>query len=109
MWFQKNKWKIIVPILIVAVLAAAFIGLIYVPALYLPFKKVADNSPAKDGYIGAQKTSTKIKKIFTKKTKEVEVPVEEVVETEEVATEETVEEAPAEETEEVSEEAEVNE
>ena len=24
MWFQKNKWKIIVPILIIAVLAAAF-------------------------------------------------------------------------------------
>ena len=24
MWFQKNKWKIIVPVLIVAVLAAAF-------------------------------------------------------------------------------------
>ena len=110
------RWFALLAIL--AVLAAAFIGLIYVPALYLPFKKAADNSPAKDGYIGAQKTSTKIKKIFTKKTKEVEVPVEEVVETEEVATEETaeeevaeetVEEAPAEETEEVSEEAEVNE
>ena len=108
------RWFALLAIL--AVLAAAFIGLMYVPALYLPFKKAADNSPAKDGYIGAQKTSTKIKKIFTKKAKVVETPAEEeAVEeapTEEVAEEgvEEVEEAPAEEEEEIPEEAEeVNE
>lgn len=102
------RWFALLAIL--AVLAAAFIGLIYAPALYLPFKKAADRSPAKDGYIGAQKTSTKIKKMFTKKVKEVEAPVEEVVETEEtveeVVEEVEVEEAPAEETEEVEESSE---
>lgn len=95
------RWFALLAIL--AVLAAAFIGLIYAPALYLPFKKAADRSPAKDGYIGAQKTSTKIKKMFTKKVKEVEAPVEEVVETEETVEEVEAEEAPAEETEEVEE------
>ena len=101
------RWFALLALL--AVLAAAFIGLIYVPALYLPFKKAADSSPAKDGYIGAQKTSTKIKKIFTKKAKVVETPAEEEA-VEETPAEEATEEAPVEEaTEEVVEVEEVAE
>ena len=90
---------------IIAVIVATFMGLVYAPALYLPLKKVADNKPAKDAYVGAVKTSTKEKKVFVKKSKAapVEEPAEEVAETteevvEEVTAEETVEETTEEET-----------
>ena len=69
---------------------------------YLPFKKKVDAKPVEGAYIGAEKTSTKIKKIFTKKQEEKKVapveaaPAEEVVE----ETAEEVEEAPVEEVEE---------
>ena len=101
---------------LIALVVSAGVALVYVPAIYLPFKKKVDAKPVEGAYVGAEKTSTKIKKIFTKKKEEkkvapvVEAPVEEVEETpaeEEVeeTTEET-EEAPAEEVEEATEETE---
>lgn len=93
-----------------ALLVAAFIGLVYAPALYLPLKAAADKKPVKDAYIGAQKTSTKIKKIFEKKSAKEEVKAEPVVEETPVAEEEfeeasAVEEGTEETAEEVVEEA----
>ena len=97
------RWFALLALL--AVIASAFVGLVFVPALYLPFKKAADNAPAKDGYIGAQKTSTRIKKIFTKKAKAAPVEDEMEEEFEEAPVEEIVEETAEEaaETEEVNE------
>lgn len=102
------KWFALVAL--VAVIAATLVGLIYTPALCLPFMKAAEKKPAKDAYVGAVKTSTKQKKVFQKKEEvkaaPVEAPAEETVEeaVEEVA-EEVVEEA----CEEVTEEAPVEE
>ena len=81
-------------------IAATFVGLIFAPALYLPLKKIADKRPVRTNkYKGAEKTSTRIKKIFQKKKKEtesVETPVEEpVASVAEETTEEVVEETPA--------------
>ena len=101
------RWFALLALL--AVIASAFVGLVFVPALYLPFKKAADNAPAKDGYIGAQKTSTRIKKIFTKKAKAAPVEDEMEEELEETAEEAPVEEAVEETAEEAAETEEVNE
>ena len=73
---------------LVALLVAACIGLVYAPALYLPFKKIIDSKPVEGAYVGAGKTSTKVKKIFEKKVEvkeevkaaPVEAPVEETAE-----------------------------
>ena len=116
---------------ILAVGVSAFFGLVYAPALYVPLKVWADKVEAEKetGYKGAEKTSTKVKKIFTKKEEKIEVveetPVEETAEiveetsveevtevAEETPVEETtevVEESPVEETTEVAEEAPVEE
>ena len=109
-WFALSSF--------VALLVAAFVGMILVPSLYIPMKAKADNKP-KNGYVGAKKTSMKKKKTYDKvaasvETEEVavEAPVEEAAEeapAEEVA-EEVAEEAPAEEVvEEATEEAPVEE
>ena len=86
---------------LIAVVASAFVALFFAPAAYLSVKTVFDSKPAKGGYIGAKKTSTKVKKAPAVKeavvapveeapAKEVEAPVEE-------APAEVVEEAPVEE------------
>ena len=85
---------------VVAVLVAWFMGVVYAPALYLPFKAAEDEKnegKTKTDYRGAKKTSAKVKKVFAPKAsaKKVELVEEEVKEeatVEEVA-EETVEEA----------------
>ena len=57
----------------IGLLAATIVGLIFAPALYLPLKKAADKRVALNGkYKGAEKTSTRIKKIFQKQKKETE-------------------------------------
>ena len=94
---------------LIAVVASAFVALFFAPAAYLSVKTVFDSKPAKGGYIGAKKTSTKVKKAPAVKeavvapveeapAKEVEAPVEEAP-AEEVE-EAPVEEAPAKEVEE---------
>ena len=81
---------------LIGVLVAAFIGLLYAPALYIPVKKCADKRPdRKVTYVGAKKTSTKVKKSFVKAAPVEEAPVEEVAE---AAVEEAPEEVPVEET-----------
>ncbi len=103
---------------IIAVVASVFTSLIFAPAAYLSAKTVEDAKPAKDGYVGAKKTSTKQKKVKEPAKEEVKeetpvatteeerveetVPVEEAVET--PVEEPSVEEAPVEETEEKTEE-----
>ena len=106
---------------LVALLVAACIGLVYVPALYLPFKVAEDAKPVEGAYVGAAKTSMKVKKVFEKKKEVKAIPVKEVVEeapVEEVTEEEAEESVEAEETteevveetvEEVTEEAPVEE
>ncbi len=103
---------------VVAVLVSAFMGLVYAPALYVPFKNSEDKKNegrTKTDYQGARKTSTKVKKVFEKKVepkKEVAPVVEEPVEEETVAEPvvEEVEEVEVEETtEEVVEETEAEE
>ncbi|MBR2646511.1 MAG: hypothetical protein IKD47_03035 [Clostridia bacterium] len=94
---------------LVAVAVSAFVGIVYAPALYLPFKKAWDKKAAarSTSYKGAKRTSTKIKKIFEKKAPKTEEPVAEEVAEEPVAeevAEETAEEA-VEETKEIVEEA----
>jgi hypothetical protein len=88
---------------LIALLVAAAVGLIYVPALYLPFKEKLNAKPVEGAYVGAEKTSAKVKKVFEKKqpVKE-EVKAAPVVEeaTEEEAVEEIAEEAAEEVTEE---------
>ena len=112
MWFAVSAF--------IALVAATFMSLFFAPAVYLSIKKAYDDMPAKEGYIGAKKTSTKEKKVYAPKTEEVAAPVEEAVAepAEEVAeepveeeVEEVVEQTPAEEpaTEEVVEEAPVEE
>lgn len=98
---------------VVAVLVAWFMGVVYAPALYLPFKAAEDEKnegKTKTDYRGAKKTSAKVKKVFAPKAsaKKVELVEEEVKEeatVEEVA-EETVEEAVEETVEEAVEETE---
>lgn len=95
------KWFALLSLL--ALFAAMVVSLLFVPALYAPFKVALDNKPVEGAYVGAEKTSTKVKKVFAKKETEVapveEAPVEEVAEAsvEETPVEE-VEEAPVEET-----------
>ena len=109
---------------IVGAAVAAFVGIIYAPALYVPLKGSVDKNLAaapKSDYVGAKKTSTKVKKVFEKKEVKAEPVKEEPAccgcdkcekaeePVEEVEAAEEVEEAPAEEaveTEEVAEEAE---
>ena len=81
---------------LIAVAAATFAGLVAVPCVYAPIKAAADKRPDKDGYIGAVKTSTKVKKTIVKEEVVKAAPVEEVAE--------AVEEAPVEETAEAVEE-----
>lgn len=80
---------------IIAVIASAVAGIMGVPFLYAPIKAAADKKPEKDAYVGAAKTSTKAKKVFTKKEAVKAEPVEETVEetVEEVAEEVSAEEA----------------
>ncbi len=87
---------------ILAVVIVCFLGLAYIPALYVPFKKKAMENASKNEYKGAKKTSTKEKKVYEKKAEALveEAPVEET--TEETPVEEPVEET-AEETEESTE------
>ncbi len=94
------RWFAVLALL--ALVAAAFIGIVFVPAMYVPFKVAIDNKPVEGAYVGAVKTSTKEKKVFVKKEEPakaapVVAPVEEApVEEEEELVEET-EEAPVEE------------
>ena len=80
----------------VALVVASFVGLLFAPALYLPVKEAADKKPVKDAYVGAKKTSTKVKKTVEKVAPVAETPVE-VAPVEEIPTEEVVEENPVEE------------
>jgi hypothetical protein len=96
---------------LVALVVAAFIGLIYAPARCLEWKAVADKKPVKGAYVGAKKTSKKVKaapaaevaeapveKVAEEPVEETETPVEEVVEeTVEEPVEETAVEEPVEE------------
>ena len=86
---------------LIALLVAACVGLVYVPALYLPFKEKLDKKPVEGAYVGAEKTSTKVKKVFEKKQ-----PVKEEVKAAPVAEEPAAEEVAEETTEEVVEETE---
>ena len=81
---------------LIAVLVAAFVGMVYVPALYVSVKKAAMKKPKGD-YVGAKKTSKKVKE--APKKVEVKAAPAPIVEepAEEVATEEVVEETPVEE------------
>ena len=74
---------------LIAVVVSVAVALFFAPAVYLSVKTAFDSKPAKGGYVGAKKTSTKGKKASAK----VAAPAEEV----EAA---PVEEAPAEEVEE---------
>ena len=97
---------------LIGVAVSTAISLLYAPALYLPLKQASDNKP-KSAYVGAKKTSTKVKK---QKEVKAEAPVEAkaveetpVEEPAEAPVEETVEETVEEATEEVAEEAPVEE
>lgn len=80
---------------LIALVVAAFIGLIYAPARCLEWKVIADKKPVKGAYVGAKKTSAKAKKTSVKEETMEEVPVEERAEE---PVEETREETPVEET-----------
>ena len=84
---------------LIAVAASVLVSLFFAPAVYLSLQTAADGKPAKEGYVGAKKTSTKEKKTYEAKKEEI-APVEEAVEeepAEEEPVEETVEETPVEE------------
>ena len=83
---------------LIAVIVATIIGLKGVPSLYAPIKAAADKKPVKDAYVGAEKTSTKVKKVFDKKEAVKAVPVKEVAAEPVEETVEEVAETPAEET-----------
>ena len=91
----------------IAVVAAVAAGIELVPAMYAPIKAAADKKPAKDGYVGAAKSSKKEKQAPAKKEKaveakeEVKAPVVEEKAAEPVAA--PVEEPAVEEVEEVAE------
>ncbi|MBR2441614.1 MAG: hypothetical protein IKB20_00875 [Clostridia bacterium] len=90
---------------LLALIVAAFIGLIYAPARCLEWKAVQDKKPVKGAYVGAKKTSVKAKKAPVQEAT-VETPVAQeapVEETVEETAEEPVE-APVEEVEEAAEE-----
>lgn len=90
---------------VIAIIVAAFFGLVYAPVLCVPVQKaLAQRGALRSNYQGAQKTSMKLKKLFTKKEKAEEKPVEET-QTKEVEETETAEVEP--ETEEVEEVEEV--
>ena len=76
---------------LIAVVASAFVSLFFAPAMYLSVQTTLDSKPAKEGYVGAKKTSTKEKKSYAAKSEEA-APAVEVAE--EPAVEETVEEEP---------------
>ena len=130
--FTVATWFAIASILAMAI--AAFVGIIYTPALYCVVKGCVDKNLGSNvsDYVGAKKTSTKVKKAFEKKqavkeekaevveetpccncnkdcekAEAVEVEVEEA--TEEVVEEEVAEEVVEEAAEEVVEEASANE
>ena len=90
---------------LIAVIVATIVGLKGVPSFYAPIKEAAEAKPSKDAYVGAVKTSTKIKKVFAKKEAVKEVPVEEAEEAMDTLVEETTEETAEEVSEEVVEEA----
>lgn len=95
---------------VVAVLVAWFMGVVYAPALYLPFKAAEDEKnegKTKTDYQGAKKTSAKVKKVFAPKAsaKKVELVEEEVKEEAEATVEEVAEETVEEAVEETVEEA----
>ncbi len=69
---------------ILAIVASAFVALFFAPAMYVSVMDIVAKRPAKEGYIGAKKTSKKEKKLFAKVE---EISVKE--ETKEVSTEET--------------------
>ena len=81
---------------LIGLVVATFIGLVYAPSLYIPFKKAADKKPAKDAYVGAKKITNKVKKAKEETVKAVETAPAKEVPAEEPAVEETVEEVPAE-------------
>ena len=84
---------------LIGLAVSVMLALVFAPGVYVPLKAAKDAIVDKNAYVGAEKTSTKIKKFFEKKFAK---PVEEVAEVaEEEAAEEVVEEA----TEEVVEEA----
>ncbi len=80
--FSMGVWFAITAIIAIAV--AAFVGVVYAPSLYVILKGCVDKNlgnDAKSDYIGAKKTSTKVKKIFAKKEEvKEEAPVEEAQE-----------------------------
>jgi hypothetical protein len=97
----------------IGLVMAMVVGLTLIPSLYIPMKAKADNKP-KAGYVGAKKSSAKAKKSFDKVASPVVEETEEVAEeapVEETVAEEVAEEAPVEETaaEEVVEETPVEE
>ena len=47
---------------LIAVVASVFVSLFFAPAAYLSLKTAFDSKPAKGVYVGAKKTSTKVKK-----------------------------------------------
>ena len=92
---------------LVAIVVAAFFGLVYAPVLCVPVQQAADKKAAlRTNYKGAKKTSLKIKDLFKKKEKVEEEPVAKAEQAEETV--ETVEE-PVEETETVEEAVETEE
>ncbi len=95
---------------IIALIVSVFVALIYAPATCYSAMTIEAAKPVKDGYIGAKKTSTKVKKAPAAKVAAPAAPVEEAP-VEESAEETPVEETPVEETpaEEPAEEAPVEE
>ncbi len=85
---------------LLAILASVFVSLFFAPAMYVSVQEIVAKRPAKEGYKGAKKTSTKAKKVFASKKAEevVEEQAEETpVATEAAPAEEPSEEAPVEE------------
>ena len=77
--FTVATWFAIACILAMAV--TAFVGIIYTPALYCLLRNSVDKNLGSDAsaYVGAQKTSTKVKKVFQKKETVKEAPKAEEV------------------------------
>ncbi len=82
---------------ILAVLVVWFLNLIYIPALYVPFRKKALERANSKEYQGAKKTSTKVKKVYEKKAAPAESAKTNEVTEETPVEETTAEEAPVEE------------
>ena len=79
--FTVATWFAIASILAMAI--AAFVGIIYTPALYCVVKGCVDKNLGSNvsDYVGAKKTSTKVKKVFEKKQAVKEEKAEVVEET----------------------------